>query len=258
MHREKLPRLFLLVPALAGLLATGCVSHRYDTASAVGAQPQVIDAQLGGAPLQATLHAVIVYHGPGSWKRDAYWDELIVSIANPTERTITLVEARLVDRLGQPFVAGTEPWKTEKRGLAQQKLYQHRGVSFALNTVGYVAYAYGAMGAGFLAGAAATSTWAGAATGVAVGLAAVPVTAVVIHHKNQQKRRIIEDEFQRRRCPLPVALGPGETRRASLFFPMTLSPAELVLSWREGGASGESRLPTPGLAGLHEPDPARK
>jgi hypothetical protein len=32
------------------------------------------------APLQAMLAALIVYGGPGSWKREALWDEYVVTI----------------------------------------------------------------------------------------------------------------------------------------------------------------------------------
>lgn len=244
----------MLVLLLAGfcLAATGCVSNKYATASAIGAQPQAIDVDLGDQPLAVRLNAVIIHHGPGSWKKEAFWDELIVTVTNPTDQPVTLSDARVVDRFGVAQTAGVDPWQTEKLGLAQQKSYERAGVNFALNALGYAAFTYGAVGAGAMVGAAFTSTWSGLATGAIAGLVVVPATAVVIYARNQQKRGIIETEFHRRRLPLPLTLAPGESRRGSLFFPMTVSPRELVLVRSQDGASAEIRLPTPVLTGLHE------
>lgn len=71
----------VLLSCLVGL--SGCVSNKYQAASALGAQPQRMDFDLGGTPMKTRLDAVIIYQGPGSWKKSAYWDEFI---CNPDQR----------------------------------------------------------------------------------------------------------------------------------------------------------------------------
>jgi hypothetical protein len=237
---------------------TGCVSNKYKAASALGSQPQRIDMPLGGDAVGATLNAVVVYKGPGSWKQEAYWDELLVTLHNRTARDLTITGAAVADRHGARMAAGSDPWALEKASVDQRKRYQSAGVSFALNTVGYAALTYGAVGAGAIVGAALTSSWAGLGAGATVGLAAVPVTAIVVYAKNQKNKHAIEAEFARRRLAFPLVLKPGESRTGSLFFPMSVSPAKLSLDLLADGATSTIDYPTPMLAGLHEPASSAK
>jgi len=248
----------LAFASVALFVLTGCVSHKYQAASALGAQPQRMDADLGGAPVKVRLDAIIIYQGPGSWKKTAYWDECLVTFINGPDEAITLVGASLVDYAGTIVPAGTDPWQLEKASLAQRDRYLRTGVSFALNTLGYAAFTYGTVGAGVMAGAAMTSTWEGMAVGATVGLVAVPVTAIVVFVNNQKHKHQIENEFSRRRAALPLALAPGETRDGSLFFPMTVSPQSLRLEWVKGGDRGTCVLPLPMLSSLHMKEPAVK
>ena len=246
----------LLLPCLLGL--TGCVSNKYKAASALGAQPLRIDAALGGAPVGTVLNSVIVYQGPGSWKKSAYWDEFIVTLANHSAAGVTVTAASLVDYAGTIVPTGTDPWLLEKASQVQRDRYTKAGVSFALNTLGYAALTYGAVGAGMMVGATVTSTWGGLAAGATVGLVAVPVTAVVVYANNQKHKHQIEAEFTRRRVSLPLEIAAGETRTGSFFFPMTVSPQSLRLEWLKGGERSAIVLPLPMLAGLHRPEPAKQ
>ena len=246
----------LLLPCLLGL--TGCVSNKYKAASALGAQPLRIDAALGGAPVGTVLNSVIVYQGPGSWKKSAYWDEFVVTLANHSATGVTVTAARLVDYAGTIVPTGTDPWLLEKASQVQRDRYTKAGVSFALNTLGYAALTYGAVGAGMMVGATVTSTWGGLAAGATVGLVAVPVTAVVVYANNQKHKHQIEAEFTRRRVALPLEIAAGETRTGSFFFPLTVSPQSLRLEWLKGGERSAIVLPLPMLAGLHRPEPAKQ
>ena len=239
----------------AALLSTGCVSGKYRAASALGAEPQRMDIDLGGAPVKSRLDAIIIYQGPGSWKKSAYWDEMLVTLTNESTETVALTAASLVDYAGTLVPAGTDPWRLEKDSRAQRDRYTDAGVSFALNTLGYAAFTYGAAGAGMLVGAAVTNTWGGLAAGATLGLVAVPITALAVYANNQKHRHQIEREFSRRRLHLPLALAPGETRQGSFFFPMTVGPRLLRLEWTEGSAHKSSDLPLPMLAGMHRKEP---
>lgn len=233
------------------LLLAGCVSSKYEAASALGAQPRWINANLGIVPLKTRLDTVIIYQGPGSWKKSAYWDEILLTFTNESDAPITLTSAGLIDYFGTIMPAGSDPWSLEKASQFHRDRYLQAGVNFALHTIGYAALTYGALGAGAVIGGVLTNSWAGLTAGATVGVAAVPVTAIVIYVNNQKHRRLIEAEFQRRRLTLPLTLAPGEARSGSLFFPMTVSPQSLRLEWLRDDQADSSLLPVPMLAGLH-------
>jgi hypothetical protein len=254
-HSPRVPRLgsiaavFLLNGAL---LFSGCISNKYQAASALDARPQRMDIDLGGGPgLKTRLDTVIIYQGPGSWKKAAFWDEFVLTIANESSEAITLTSASLVDYAGTDVPAGSDPWQLERASQAQRDRYARAGVSFALNTLGYAAFTTGAVSAGVMVGAATTGTWGGVAAGATVGLVAVPVTAIVIYANNQKHKQEIEGEFNRRRLALPLRLLPGANLAGSLFFPMTVSPQSLRLAWARGGVHGIITLTLPMLAGMH-------
>ncbi len=243
----------LAVPALVLATLTGCVSNRYKTAGAIGARPDRLEADLGGEEVRARLDAVVTYKGPGTWKQEALWDEIQLTLTNPGTSAVVLTGATLTDSRGATQDAGTDPWLLERASLDQRKRYERAGVSFVLNTAGYVALTYGMTGTGALAGAALTSSWGGFATGATVGLAAVPVIAIGVHIKNVHNRHAIEAEFERRRIHFPLTLPPGGTASGSLFFPMSTSPGRLTLTRADGGVARSLVYPTPMLAGLHRP-----
>ena len=82
------------------LLLGGCVTKKYQAASAVGAVPLHMDFDLGGEPVNTRLDSVIVYQGPGTWKRAAYWDEFQVTLVNKSDKEITVTAINLVDYAG--------------------------------------------------------------------------------------------------------------------------------------------------------------
>ena len=68
---------------LAALLTLpGCVSKRYQSASKKTPPAVAINLAAQQPPVAVVLNTVIVFQGPGSWKREAYWDEYVVSIVN--------------------------------------------------------------------------------------------------------------------------------------------------------------------------------
>lgn len=250
------PSLWLLAIALP--LLSGCVSDKYVSYGGSVSPPTPFAAELGGDPVSARLDFAIIYHGPGMWKKEAFWDEFQFTFTNRSDRPVTLATVLVVDRQGNQLPPGADPWVLERASSDLRRRYENAGVNFALNTLGYAALTYGAVGAGMITGAAITSTWGGLAAGAVVGAAVVPVTAIVVVAKNSKQRRIVEAEFQRRRLPLPLELAPGASRTGSLFFPMSVSPRELIVHWSRDGAAGTTTLPTPQLRGLHEAEASAK
>jgi hypothetical protein len=231
----------------AALLLTGCVSPKYQNAKKSTPPPQLLNVAFAPAPLEAALKTVITYNGPGSWKRNALWDEYVVTLHNPGSQPLSVIAADLTDYAGTPRPAGSDPWALEKESKTLEQQYREMGMAFVRYTApGLVIVGTGAAimsGTGIFSAGFAT-----AATVTAIALPVYYTGVLTINHYNKTAR---EKEFTRRRIVLPLALAPGETRTGSFFFPMVPSPRSLGLHWSTGPAAGESVLPLEFLHGLH-------
>jgi hypothetical protein len=244
----------LALTSLAAMLLSGCVSPRYQLARHDTPPAQAIDHRFPpAAELEAHLVGLITYHGPGSWKREALWDEYVVTLHNTSAHPITVESAALTDSAGRVVVPGSDPWALEKQSKALETQYRSSGEAFVRAAAPGVLL----VGTSAAAAAATASGWAlvspAAAGAMLATVFVVPVyyttvVAIDFHNKHQ-----ILAEFERRRLAAPVTLTPGETRTASLFFPMVRSPTALDLNWRSDSGPAQAALPLEFLNGLHVP-----
>lgn len=210
--------------------------------------------EVSGDSATLAVRHVIVFKGPGSWKREARWDEYVVHVGNTGPRPLTLEHAELIDVRGTPQVPGVNPWALEKLSRTNWDRYGKTGLKLLAGAGAVVVYA------GAVTSASIGSLLAGgAASGSVAALNAIPVVFLVnvgvvagLNHSNKLK---VEKEFARRRMELPVEIGPGATREGSLFFPLTPGPQALLLKFHRGDERFDLRLPLPALARLHlQPD----
>lgn len=234
------------------LLFTGCVSSKYREAPKDTPPPKLLNVAFAPAPLVAALNTVITYDGPGSWKRQAFWDEYVVTLHNPGSQPLAVSTANLTDFTGTVLLTGREPWQLEKQSKTLEQKYRAAGVAFVRYTVPGVLIA----GAGVLAISSAGIFSAGAATAASATLVALPVYYLGVLYINHSNKAAMETEFNRRRLVLPLTLTPGATRTGSFFFPMVPNPRSLGLGWSTSTARGESTLPLDFLHGLHVKTPA--
>jgi hypothetical protein len=193
------------------------------------------------------LDTVIVYGGPGSWKREAFWDEYVVTLRNQGDQPLNVVAVALTDATGVARAAGEDPWKLEKESKDLEKRYREAGMSFARAAAPRVMVATAEPAV--VTGAGIGS--AGAAAVAATTAVALPVYGVAVQSINHHNKAAITKEFARRRLALPITLAPGETRTGSLFFPMIPDPRSLGLDWSNDSDHGTSALPLDSLLGLH-------
>ena len=245
----------LLMSALFALTA-GCLSPRYQHASKKNTPQAVsLNRDFPPAQLQSRLNTLIVSGGPGSWKKEAFWDEYVVTLHNSGAQPLQVTSAELMDFNGVPRQPGNDPWKLERESKSLARRYRDAGVTvvriaaprlLVTTAEPSVAAAAGIGGAG----AAATT-----ATAVALPIYGATVLGINLHNKKS-----IAAEFSRRRLPLPVVIAPGEARTGSLFFPMVPNPRSLIVhssSETDGGQDhgavrvDDSVLPLDFLQGLH-------
>jgi hypothetical protein len=229
---------------------TGCVSSKFQMAPAGTPAAVMLNLPADPSPIEAYVDTVITYHGPGSWKRHAYWDEYVLSLTNRSIAPATLLSAMLIDANGEPIAAGDRWPVLEKESRAWwdanalgQNLALGAGAVFI--TAGAVAAPVGVL-----------VVWA-AAEGVAIGAStaatfvALPLAAAALYAVNERGELRISEEFDRRRLKFPLDFEPRETRHGSLFFRLTPSPQKLKLTFRVTGQLREVVIDLSVLADLH-------
>lgn len=247
---SRLPTPAAIALACAALcVLAGCVSGNYKFASKDTPPARALNVQFPPAALEADLASVITDGAPGSWKREAFWDEYVVALHNTGEQPLEVASVTLVDFAGTSRATGDDPWALERESKTLERKYQDSGMAFAriaaprilLASAEPVVIAGAGIGA---AGAAAAAT----ATAVALPVYGLTILGINRHHKSA-----IKAEFNRRRLHLPLSLAAGETRTGSLFFPMIPNPRSMDLKWSTDSGTGDSVLPLDFLYGLHVP-----
>jgi hypothetical protein len=242
----------LLAQAIAALLSfslvgSGCLSTKYKMAPKDTPAPLPFNLAVTQPPVALALHTVIVIKGPGSWKKEAYWDEYVVSILNQGAQPLVVSSAGLVDVLGTEQAVGTDPWTLEKISRENLKQYEHVGRKILLGAGLTAAWAI-SLPLGYAA------AWGGSTALAVVAASAfflIPVFAVGSGVRYFSARSSIKDEFNRRRITTPLTLQAGEMKKGSLFFPVCPGPQRLILHCRVGDEAKDINLDLTLLAGLH-------
>jgi hypothetical protein len=202
-------------------------------------------------PLEATLNTLIVSGGPGSWKKEAFWDEYVATFRNSGDQPLQVGSVVLVDATGVPRYTGDDPWKLERESKTLERRYRDAGMTVVRIAAPRVLLTAAEPSAVASAGIGA----AGAATAATATAVALPVYGATVLGINMHNKKAIKTEFDRRRLSLPLVLAPGETRTGSLFFPLVPNPRSLIVSWSSEPEDSVSRasevLPLDFLRGLH-------
>ena len=253
MHRAGNNAVTVVVVLALCLGQTGCVTaKKYKLAKADAPPVRPLGWTVAAPPAELTLETLIVYKGPGTWKREAKWDEYVVKFTNHGTVPLTIGMVALIDILSQPQVPGVDPWKLEKISSTNWDKYGSTGLQLLAGAglaVVYVGIGVGVALGGFMGGSAA------ATGGAAFALTAIPIFAVVdlsavavINHNNKAKVRA---EFDRRRLVLPQTVASGASATGSFFFPMTPGPQRLIVKGQAGDSPLELTLELKQLSGLH-------
>jgi len=232
-------RRFLAV-VLAGLsgLAGGCVSAKYKTVEKPTTPPAL---NLVGEyePVLCRVDSVIIYRGPGSWKRDAYWDEYIVTLRNGGDVPCTVESVTLTDFTGTSSPPSDNPWALEKASRTREE-------ELKANTKDVLIQ----IGGGYV-GLTASIMGGTAVAGFTGGVIALPAFVAGTIYSNVHHRHRIEGKFAARRVKLPAVIAPGQTLQGSLFFRISPGPRQLTLLVEQAGTYRKVTIELAALAGLH-------
>lgn len=214
-------------------------------------QPMQITQPLGLASDQqktATLDWVIIRDGPGTWAKNADWDEYLLTVSNQSDQPITVTSIIVIDSLDTQIEPESGRKKLVKSSKDTVRRYKGSGIKVkagrgagtmlvagaAVTTVGVGAVA----AAGY--GAVMTGTAAGTAGAAAGGLLLLgPALAVggIVRGVNNSK---VNKEIELRQTTLPVEIPASEEVGLDLFFPLAPSPKRVELTYTD--VAGEHAL----------------
>ena len=220
-------------------------------------------ATVRDAAMAATLDWVIVRDGPGTWAKNADWDQYLLRVENHSMAALILSEVYLEDSMGIKVFPG----KDRKRLIAGSKQvaerYKDADIKVKAGT-GTAVMAATVMGTTLVGGSVvglglAYSTFASlfgistsfgsAVTTAGAGLVLVGPAMVIRNRRNQRK---VDARIQDIRSRLPFPVEAGMVKQAALFFPISPSPRHVVISYSRGESIQTLRLETrESLVGLH-------
>ena len=218
------------------------------------------------ANLAVSLDWVVVPGGPGSWARNARWDQYQVSLQRLVAEPVTVSAVRVVDSMDVPreplgdrksLVAATK--ETGKR-YAQAGFDVQPGAGLdPVLTAGSGAAAVGAVSGASLGsalaglGASSSAVAAGAAAGAIVVGGPILVVGGVMRASRHQK---VNAEIEARAWTLPAEAPLDAPVQVNLFLPITPGPQVLEFEYAVGGETRTLALPLDeSLGRLHLADP---
>jgi len=245
----------LLLVALAGCGGTKVLK-----------EPQPIQTTLPLATVSdqrvtAILDWVIVRDGPGTWAKNADWDEYLLRISNLSDQPIQVTRLIVVDSLNTRIESQPGRKQLVKGSKKTVRRYKESGVKVkagrgtgtmlvagaVVTVIGVGAASAAATGA--IMSGAATAGSAGAAAGGLLLLGPALVVGGIVRGVNNSA---VNKEIVLRQTELPLELSAGEELRFDVFFPLAPSPDMVEVTYTD--AVGEHRLvidTSMALIGLH-------
>jgi hypothetical protein len=249
---------------IALLLGTGLLAGCGGTK--VLKEPQPIEttqplAARSDKGVTATLDWVIVRDGPGTWARNADWDEYQLRVSNQSDQPIKITEVFVVDSLDTRIESQSRRKSLVKGSKKTARRYRKSGVKVkagagagtmlvagaAVTAVG-VSTAYGVANAAILSG----STTAGSAGVVVGGLMLLGPALAVGGIVRGVNNGAVNTRIEERQTLLPLEVSTSEEMPLNVFFPLAPSPGAVELSYTD--ATGEHSLvidTSAALDGLH-------
>ena len=215
-------------------------------------EPKSAIASASDVRLSARIDAVIVRDGPGSWSKNADWDEYLLHVHATSGWSLDITRVVVVDSLGKRHKPRAYMKELADESQEIAKRYKDEDLEVTANAGAALFWTGYFVGGASAAAGLATLGTAGAAAGAAAGgllVAPVLMTAgVVVAVQEYQVQR----EIDRRNTLLPLTLAAQQDLPATLYFPIAPSPQRVEVTYTD--PTGEHVLvidTVTALAGLH-------
>jgi len=218
-------------------------------------------ATVSDQQVTATLDWVIVRDGPGTWAKNADWDEYLLRVSNLSDQPIQVTRVIVVDSLDTRIESQPKRKQLVKGSKQTTRRYRDSGIQVkagrgagtllvagaAVTVIGVAAASAAATGA--IMSGATVGAGAGAAVGGLLLLGpALAVGGIVRGVRNSA----VSNQIEQRQTVLPLELSAGEELTLDVFFPLAPSPGMVEIIYTD--ATGEHSLiidTSTALNGLH-------
>ncbi len=214
--------------------------------------------------ITATLDWVIVRDGPGTWAKNADWDEYLISVKNLSTQPFQISSVTVVDSLETKISPESGRKALVKGSKKTAKRYKNSGITVkagrGAGTMLVAGAAVTAVGMGVAYGAASAAVVSGATVGAgaaaASGLVLLgPALAVggIVRGVNNSK---VNTQIEQRQTILPFDVPAGEELNLDVFFPLAPSPGLVEITYTS--ADGEQQIvidTRKALSNLHIKEP---
>ncbi len=212
--------------------------------------------------LVATLDWVIVRAGPGTWAKNADWDEFLLRFENLSGSPIQITNVLVYDSLGTQIDTRPDRKKLVNGSKETKRRYADSDIkimagwgagTIALASAGVLGVGYAVAVSTFTFGGlgVAGGTAGGAGAAVAVAAVAAPVLLFVGMNRSANNEKV-NKEIIRRQTVLPIEIPQSQEIPIDLFFPLVPSPTHLEIIYTD--TENEYRLivdTQEALNGLH-------
>jgi hypothetical protein len=208
----------------------------------------------------ASIEAVIVRDGPGTWAKGAFWDEYRIRLRVVDGWPVEISRVVVVDSLGEHHGPQVLLGYLKEDSAETTERYEDAALQVTAGLGGAGTYLGGA--GAYMTGMAVGATSAGvgyatlgtagaAASAATVGIVLAPVLmgAGIVGAVQEQA---VQREMDRRRTDLPLTLEGGQERTLDLFFGIAPEPQEVRIRYSDPAGSHLVVIETrAALAGLH-------
>ena len=218
-------------------------------------------AAISDQRVEATLDWVIVRDGPGTWARNADWDEYLLRVGNRSGEPIKVTQLTVVDSLDARIESQSGRKQLVKSSKKTARRYKESGIKVkagrGAGTMLVAGAAVTAIGVVSVVAVAMRTIFSGATTAGSAGAAVSgllllgPALAVggIVRGVNNSK---VNNQIELRQTKLPLEIPAGEELGLNVFFPLAPSPKIVELIYID--ATGKHSLvidTSTALDGLH-------
>lgn len=258
-------KLVLKLGFAAALLLSACVLAGCG-GTKVLKEPQPIQisqplATVSDQWVSTTLDWVIVRDGPGTWARNADWDEYLLRVSNLSDQSIQITRLIVVDSLGMRTESQPGRKKLVRASKRASRRYRESGIEVkagsGAGTILVAGAAVTVVGIGATTAGAYSAILSGGSTAGGAGVMAGslmllgPALAVggIVRGVNNSA---VNKQIEQRQTALPLEVSTGEEVALDIFFPFVPSPQMIEMFYTD--STGEHALvidTSAALYGLH-------
>jgi hypothetical protein len=238
---------------LALTLLSACAFNR-KLDKPVPLQPAGAIAMAVDERLSVTIDAIIVRDGPGSWSKNADWDEYLMHGRTSSTEPVEITRIVVVDSLGKRRKPSAIRGDLQSGSKETARRYKDADleVTAGYGGAGLVVAGYAVGGASAAVGLATLGT-SGAAAGAAVAgavlVAPVLMTAGIVVGVEEIR---VQNEIRRRSTAFPAQVAADEELPLDVFFPIAPAPQFVEVTYRNTSGEHVLVIDTKAvLAGLH-------